>query len=591
MSESLQSIISSLSPLDWLIVISYIVLSLLIGAYFTKRASKSMVSYFVSDRNLPWWILGTSMVATTFATDTPLVVTGWIRTEGIWKNWFWWNYIFSHVFIVFVFSRLWRRAEVITDNELIELRYSGKPAAFLRGFKAFYFSTIFNIIVMGWVISAMVKVFKVFFGFETTIAIIICISIAFLYTMMSGLWGVAVTDVLQYFIALIGTIILAWIVIGSPEIGGFQGFIEKLKGIDSHTSFFMTPSEGIPVSEGFWNSSFFVFLVYVSIIWWSSHNADGGGYFIQRLCSAKNERHALLGTAWFSLNHYVIRFWPWVLVAIASLLIYPTAKPTGGDQEAMYLVVVNDFLGPGLKGLLLVSFLAAFMSTLSTQLNWGTSYIINDIYRRFINRAASESHYVFVSRICTLILMLVAGYFAFHIKNIGKAWILLWAMSAGVGLVLVFRWFWWRINAWSEIAALASSLITIFSLILYTRFQNVSLELKHQIIVVPVAIFSWVTFTYLTNPEPMDTLLNFYNRVRPWGFWGPVREMNPVVKSPSFVPVLINWVLGVSFLFFAMVGVGKILLGSPFVGLAMIVVSLFSAILIYLRLKREFSEN
>jgi len=591
MSESLQSIISSLSPLDWLIVISYIVLSLLIGAYFTKRASKSMVSYFVSDRNLPWWILGTSMVATTFATDTPLVVTGWIRTDGIWKNWFWWNYIFSHVFIVFVFSRLWRRAEVITDNELIELRYSGKPAAFLRGFKAFYFSTIFNFVVMGWVISAMVKVFKVFFGFETTIAIIICISIAFLYTMMSGLWGVAVTDFLQYFIALIGTIILAWVVIGSPEIGGFQGFIEKLKGIDSHTSFFMTPSEGVPVSEGFWNSSFFVFLVYVSIIWWSSHNADGGGYFIQRLCSARNERHALLGTAWFSLNHYVIRLWPWVLVAIASLLIYPTAKPTGGDQEAMYLVVVNDFLGPGLKGLLLVSFLAAFMSTLSTQLNWGTSYIINDIYRRFINRAASESHYVFVSRICTLILMLVAGYFAFHIKNIGKAWILLWAMSAGVGLVLVFRWFWWRINAWSEIAALASSLITIFSLILYTRFQNVSLELKHQIIVVPVAIFSWVTVTYLTNPEPTDTLLNFYNRVRPWGFWGPVREMNPVVKSPPFVPVLINWVLGVSFLFFAMVGVGKLLLGSPFVGLAMIVVSLFSAILIYSRLKREFSEN
>ncbi len=591
MSESLQSIISSLSPLDWLIVISYIVLSLLIGAYFTKRASKSMVSYFVSDRNLPWWILGTSMVATTFATDTPLVVTGWIRTDGIWKNWFWWNYIFSHVFIVFVFSRLWRRAEVITDNELIELRYSGKPAAFLRGFKAFYFSTIFNFVVMGWVISAMVKVFKVFFGFETAIAIIICISIAFLYTMMSGLWGVAVTDFLQYFIALIGTIILAWVVIGSPEIGGFQGFIEKLKGIDSHTSFFMTPSEGIPVSEGFWNSSFFVFLVYVSIIWWSSHNADGGGYFIQRLCSARNERHALLGTAWFSLNHYVIRLWPWVLVAIASLLIYPTAKPTGGDQEAMYLVVVNDFLGPGLKGLLLVSFLAAFMSTLSTQLNWGTSYIINDIYRRFINRAASESHYVFVSRICTLILTLVAGYFAFHIKNIGKAWILLWAMSAGVGLVLVLRWFWWRINAWSEIAALASSLITIFSLILYTRFQNVSLELKHQIIVVPVAIFSWVTVTYLTNPEPRDTLLNFYNRVRPWGFWGPVREMNPVVKSPPFVPVLINWVLGVSFLFFAMVGVGKLLLGSPFVGLAMIVVSLFSAILIYSRLKREFSEN
>ena len=272
--------LNSISSLDWLIVIAYLFLSLVIGIYFTRRASGSMSSYFVSGRNLPWWIIGTSMVATTFATDTPLVITGWVRTEGIWKNWFWWNYIFSHIFIVFVFSRLWRRAEVITDNELIELRYNGKPAAFLRGFKALYFSTLFNFIVMGWVISAMAKVLKVFFGVETSLAIFICMAIAFFYTMLSGLWGVALTDFLQYFVALIATIVLAWVVISSPEIGGFPGFFEKINGLKSHISFFMTPSGGIPVSEGFWSSSFFVFLVYVTIIWWSSHNADGGGYFI-----------------------------------------------------------------------------------------------------------------------------------------------------------------------------------------------------------------------------------------------------------------------------------------------------------------------
>ncbi|KAB2820702.1 MAG: sodium:proline symporter, partial [Candidatus Dadabacteria bacterium] len=223
MGAALTSALSSLSPLDWCIVAAYLILSLALGVYFTKRASGSMASYFVSDRNMSWWLLGTSMVATTFAADTPLAVTGWVRTEGIWKNWFWWNYVFSHVFIVLVFARLWRRAEVITDNELNEIRYSGKPAAFLRGFKAFYYSTLFNFIVMGWVISAMAKVLKIFFGVDTTVAIVICISIAFFYTMMSGLWGVALTDFLQYFIALTGTVILAYVVIKSPEIGGFSG--------------------------------------------------------------------------------------------------------------------------------------------------------------------------------------------------------------------------------------------------------------------------------------------------------------------------------------------------------------------------------
>jgi len=588
MPESIEIALSALSPLDWAIVAGYLILSLAIGIYFTKRASGSMSSYFVSGRSLPWWILGTSMVATTFAADTPLAVTGWIRTDGIWKNWFWWNYLFSHVFIVLVFARLWRRAEVITDNELIEIRYSGKPAAFLRGFKAFYFSTLFNFIVMGWVISAMAKVFKVFFGVDTTIAIVICISIAFFYTMMSGLWGVAITDFLQYFIALFGTIILAWVVIGSPEIGGFSGFIDKIGAIDEkHISFFMTPSGGEPVSAGFWDSSFFAFLVYVSIIWWSSHNADGGGYFIQRINSAKNERHAVLGTAWFAINHYILRLWPWILVALASLIIYPRVQDYGGDNEAMYIVVIRDFLGPGLKGLLFVSFLAAFMSTLSTQLNWGASYLMNDIYRRFIKKDASESHYILIARLCTLVLAVLAGYFAFYITNIGKAWIFLWAMSAGVGLVLILRWFWWRINAWSEISALAASLSTILILFIYTKSQGVSLELKHQIIVIPVSIVVWVVVTFLTKPEPNDTLSEFYKRVRPWGWWKPAREMHPEIVRPQFMPVIYNWLLGVSFLFFGMIGVGKMLLSNYLFGTVCLVVSVISGVLVYRRMRDE----
>lgn len=592
MPESIETALSALSTLDWVIVAAYLILSLAIGIYFTKRASGSMSSYFVSGRSLPWWILGTSMVATTFAADTPLAVTGWIRTEGIWKNWFWWNYLFSHVFIVLVFARLWRRAEVITDNELIEIRYGGKPAAFLRGFKALYFSTLFNFIVMGWVISAMAKVFKVFFGVDTTIAIVICISIAFFYTMMSGLWGVALTDFLQYFIALFGTIILAWIVIGSPEIGGFSGFIDKLGNIDEkHISFFMTPSGGDPVSAGFWDSSFFAFLVYVSIIWWSSHNADGGGYFIQRINSAKNERHAVLGTAWFAVNHYIIRLWPWILVALATLIIYPRVQDYGGDNEAMYIVVIRDFLGPGLKGLLFVTFLAAFMSTLSTQLNWGASYLMNDIYRRFIKTDASESHYILIARLCTLMLAVLAGYFAFYITNIGKAWIFLWAMSAGVGLVLILRWFWWRINAWSEISALAASLLTILILFIYTKSQGVSLELKHQIIVIPISIITWIVVTFLTKPESNDTLGKFYKRVRPWGWWEPVSKVHPDIVRPQFVPVIYNWLLGVSFLFFGMIGVGKVLLGNYYFGTICLVISIISGVLVYRRMRDELREG
>lgn len=586
MPKSIQPILSALSIVDWLIVIAYLLLSLGIGIYFTRRASRSISDYFVSGRNLSWWVIGTSMVATTFSADTPLVVTGWVRTDGIWKNWFWWNYLFSHVFIIFVFSRLWRRAEVITDNELIELRYSGKPAAFLRGFKAFYFATIFNFIVMGWVISAMAKILNVFFGFETTFAVIICISIAFTYTTMSGLWGVAFTDFFQYFVALFGTTALALIVINSPAVGGFSGFQEKVGGLGNHLSFFMTPFGGRPVSDGFWSSSFFVFLVYVSVIWWSSHNSDGGGYFIQRMCSAKNERHALLGMAWFSLNHYVIRLWPWVLVAVFSLIVYPSAKKAGGDEEAMYVIVIRDFLGPGLKGLLFVSFLAAFMSTITTQLNWGASYLMNDIYKRFINKGGTEGHYILVSRILTLILTILAGYFAFHIENIGKAWIFLWAMSSGIGLVLILRWFWWRINAWSEISALCASLITILFLILYTNLKGISLELKHQIIVVPISIISWLIITYLTKPEPEETLLNFYAKIRPWGWWDPISKIIPEVKRPPFMPVIINWFLGISFIFFAMIGIGKLLLGTTTVGAVMILISICSGVLIYMNMKK-----
>lgn len=550
-----------LSPIDWILISAYFLATLAVGFYFSKKASANLSSYFVSGRNLPWWLLGTSMVATTFAADTPLAVTGWVRTEGIWKNWFWWNYIFSHVLIILVFSRLWRRAEVITDNELIELRYSGKPAAFLRGFKAFYFSTIFNFIVMGWVISAMVKVFKVFFGVEQVYAVIFCIVIAIIYTTFSGLWGVVITDLVQYFIALTATVALAVIIINSEQIGGFSQFTQKITSLDKEKiSLFLLPSGS---NEDFFSSGFFKFLIFTTVVWWSSHNSDGGGYFIQRLSSAKDEKHALLGTAWFAFNHYVLRFWPWVIIAVSSMLVFPDAEVTGGDEEAVYVAMVKEYLSPGLTGLLLISFFAAFMSTISTHLNWGASYLLNDIYKRFIKNNESEKHYVLASRVITVALAVVAGIVAFQIKNIGDAWIFLWAMSSGIGLVLILRWFWWRINAWTEIVALSSSLIAIIVIIIYTRIQGVTLELKHQIFVVPVSIICWITATYLTKPEPHWKLKDFYLKVNPWGFWKPVTEnMNQFESKESITFLFVNWLLGSLSIICLMTGIGKFVLGN-----------------------------
>ena len=551
----------TLHSVDWILVGCYLAFSLGVGFWFSKRASGSVSSYFVSGRKLPWWLLGTSMVATTFAADTPLAVTGWIRTEGIWKNWFWWNYALSHALVIIVFSRLWRRAEVVTDNELIELRYSGRPAAFLRGFKAFYFSTVFNFIVMGWVITAMTKVFSVFFGVGQIYAVCLCVGVVLVYTVFSGLWGVVVTDFVQYAVALFATAALAVIVINSDAVGGYSGFLAKIGELDPEkTSMFISPPAG---GGEFFSSDFFTFAVFMTVVWWSSHNADGGGYFIQRLCSARDERHALWGTAWFALNHYVLRFWPWVLVALASVAVFPDASPAGGDDEAMYLVMINEFLSPGLRGLLLVSFLAAFMSTVSTHLNWGASYLVNDVYGRFVRKNAPQGHYVRVSRIATVALAVCAGAVALRIKNIGDAWIFLWAMSSGIGLVLILRWFWWRINAWSEIAALGSSLLTMTVLVLYTGAAGTPLELRHQILVVPVSIACWVAATFLTAPEPAEKLRGFCERVRPPGFWSPVRPpAGAAEEGRGFGNLVANWLLAASFLLCLMLGTGKLLLGE-----------------------------
>ena len=580
MSESI-----TLHWIDWSIIISYILFSLGVGIYFSKRAASSTEEYFLSGRSLPWWIVGTSMVATTFAADTPLAITEFVRGPGIWQNWFWWNLLMGSLLSVFLFSRLWRRAEILTDNELLELRYSGKPAAFLRAFKAGYFAILYNFIVMGWVINAMASVVSVMLNMDKWTAVWLCVIIALVYAILSGFWGVVVTDLVQFVIAMFGSIALA--IIALNYVGGMEVLLSKLNEllgsdvVTDNTLKFIPPIPDTGVAtQTFWESPFSKFLIFISVMWWSHHGTDGGGYIIQRMSSAKNERHALLATLWFNIAHYALRVWPWIIVAVVSIVMFPIIPSEYSELgvKAGYPLVMNTLLGPGLKGILIVSFLAAFMSTIDTHLNWGVSYLINDIYKRFFKPNETERHYVLVGKIMTVILMILAAFTALKMQSISKAWEFIFAMGAGIGLVLILRWFWWRVNAWSEITALATSIVITISFEIIAYFQTInnnleyslfgsapsifgmSLQVHHKLmIIVPIAIIAWVTVTFFTEPEPMTKLETFYKRVQPGGWWAPVTSSFDYTLQPVTKGIFILWLAGVMMIYGFTFGIGNLI--------------------------------
>jgi len=620
---------TSLHTVDWIIIASYILFSIGVGIYFTKRASKSTEEYFLSGRTLPWWIVGTSMVATTFAADTPLAITEFIRGSGIWQNWFWWNQLLAGLLGVFLFSRLWRRAKVLTDNELLEIRYSGKPAAFLRGFKAAYFAILYNFIVMGWVINAMASVAAVMLNIDRWTAVWICVAIALLYALLSGFWGVVVTDFVQFGIAMFGSIALA--VIAVSAMGGMENLLSAIESmipatsdaasataVTSNTLKFIppTPDAGF-FSLEFWESPFSKFIVFLTILWWSRDNADGGGYIIQRMSSAKNERHALLATLWFNLTHYAFRVWPWILVAMVSIVAFPDVSEWALGDKVGYPLVMQKVLGPGMKGLLVVSFLAAFMSTIDTHLNWGASYLINDIYKRFLkpeksfeDKSKAQRHYVKVSRLLTVVLMICAALVAVKMQSIGKAWEFIFAMGAGIGLVLILRWFWWRINAWTEISALVTSILitvgleiiagiqTVNAGLTYTLFgrapviMGIELQMHHKLlIIVPIAIMVWLIVTFITKPEKTDTLKEFYNRVQPGGWWGQIAKDIPRTKGSVTKGFLPNWIAGIIMIYGATFAIGNLIFGNWVNGILLSVLSLIGFAWIWFKLIKKLDNN
>ena len=592
----------SLHWVDWTIIIAYILFSLGVGIYFSKRAASSTEEYFLSGRSLPWWLVGTSMVATTFAADTPLAITEFVRGQGIWQNWFWWNLLMGALLSVFLFSRLWRRAEVLTDNELLEIRYSGKPAAFLRAFKAGYFAILYNFIVMGWVINAMASVVSVMLNMDKWTAVWLCVTIAVVYAILSGFWGVVITDIVQFFIAMFGSIALAFIALN--HVGGMSLLLQKLSAllgtgiIHENTLKFIPPiPENSMSTLTFWESPFSKFLIFITVMWWSHHGTDGGGYIIQRMSSAKNEKHALLATLWFNLAHYALRVWPWIIVGVVSIVMFPVIPDSYSElgTKAGYPLVMNMLLGPGMKGILIVSFLAAFMSTIDTHLNWGASYIINDIYKRFFKPDESEKHYVIVSKVITVILMILAAFTALKMQSISKAWAFIFSMGAGIGLVLILRWFWWRINAWSEITALSTSIVITILLETLAWWQvsaeggsyslfgtepvlfGVQIQVHHKlIIIVPLAILSWLIATFITKPEPTEHLRKFYEKVQPGGWWGPITNNFNHTLQPVSEGILVQWVAGIMMIYGFTFGIGNLLfmqyrnsvllLGCAFIG-------------------------
>src|SRR5271166_527156 len=466
-ARSLYSETVQLTFIDWFVVALYFLFNLGIGLYYKSRAGKNVTEFFLSGRNVPWWLAGTSMVATTFAADTPLAVTGMVAMGGVAGNWLWWNFVASGMLTVFFYARLWRRAGIMTDIEFSEIRYSGKPAAFLRGFRALYLGIPINCIILGWVNLAMVKILMLVLGVDKVRALLIVVGIialtSFIST-LSGLWGVLVTDVFQFFIKMTMVIVLA--VFAVQAVGGIDELktnllvIDAARGQGSVLSF-------VPDLNSAW-MPMITFLVYISVNWWASWypgaEPGGGGYVAQRMFCAKDEKNSLLATLWFNVAHYAVRPWPWVIVALASLVLFPGLK----DPETGYIRVMIAYLPPSLRGLMVAAFAAAYMSTIATQLNWGASYLVNDFYRRFWKKNESDHHYVVVSQWATVLLTVVSAVVTFYMDSIAGAWKLLLVTGAGTGGVLLMRWYWWRINAWSEVSAMISGFVV--SLLMQTAF-------------------------------------------------------------------------------------------------------------------------
>ncbi len=559
-----------LGMIDWVVVVAYFAVSLTIGLYFSRRAGRNIEEFFVSGRALPWWIAGTSMVATTFAADTPLAVTGLVVKKGLAGNWLWWAFAVGGMLTVFLFARLWRRAEVLTDVELIELRYGGKLAAFLRGFRAVYLGLPINALIIAWVNFAMLKVLRIMLTGESLRdwqLLTIMLVITGVYTMLSGLWGVAITDAIQFVLAMGGCIVLA--VLAVRDVGGVEVLRTQIATVaegGEHALRFVPD-----FSATSWLSPT-LFLSYILVMWWASWypgaEPGGGGYIVQRMASCKDERHSLLATLWFQVAHYCLRPWPWILVGFVALVKYPELR-AATDAGVGFPQVMRDVLPEGLRGLLLTAFFAAYMSTLSTQVNWGASYLVNDLYKRFLVRSAPDRHYTLVSRAVSVLILICGAIATQFVESVDQAWRLLLALGGGTGAVFLLRWYWWRINAAAEIAAMIAAFVFFIIIRFFVpkegAFAFLAVDEYQTVVIAFATIAVWLIVMYMTPPESTKTLESFYRKVRPAGYgWQPVKRLAPDVQddTPIFFPSLLAALLGIVVIYTVLPATGALIFGQ-----------------------------
>ncbi|MCL8311751.1 sodium:solute symporter family protein [Leptospira interrogans] len=567
------------SFIDWFFIFMYLFFAFTAGILLSPKAGKSLVSYFVADRKLPWWWLGTSMVATTFAADTPLVITGFIAADGISANWFWWSWAIGYMAMTVFFAGKWRRMEVLTDVEFVELRYGGKPAIILRMVKAFYLSILVNSIVLGWVFKAMSKItgpfldwkdllgadrfsiiqnvwpsFLIFDSLNNTITVLILFLVVVVYSSMGGIQGVILTDLVQFALGMGGAILFAVYAVSSQ--GGISGLLSKMEELypDKHKSILSFwpdfQEASLPIN---------VFLIFISVQWWAQYYSDGSGYLAQRIHTAKNPKEAEKGSLWFNIANFMVRTWPWILTALVTLVVFPLHDPTkyfsegwivGGDREMGYPILMKLILPNGILGIVFASLMAAFMSTADTHINWGASYLVNDFYLRFVHPKADDKTLVKASRIAVVTMSIIAILVATQIQSIANAWKFLLAFASGMGLPQILRWIWWRTNAWTELSGMITALI--LSMILYPSYPNVRSEyLLFWVAIGSVAVSILVTF--LTPPVPQNTLDDFIKRVDPIGFW---KGEDNKKRLEDFYKKIFLWLLGTVALFFGMFSLG-----------------------------------
>ena len=602
-----------LTSIDWAVIALYFALNLAIGFYYMRRASGNVSEFFVSGRSVSWWLAGTSMVATTFGADTPLVVTGLIYRQGIAGNWLWWSFALSGMLTVFFFAPLWRRSQVLTDIEFAELRYAGKPSAFLRGFRALYLALPVNTIIMGWVNLAMVKVLTLTLGLRTTrsqlTAVFLCLGLTLAYNAISGLWAVLWTDLVQFVLKMSMVVLLG--IFAVRAVGGMHALTLRLQAFDAlhpgRDTLAFVPSTG--------SGLFLTFIVLLSLNWWASWypgaEPGGGGYIAQRIFSAKDEKNSIGATLWFNIAHYALRPWPWIATALVALVLLPSPTDANGGMEGAYIWVMVHYLPASLRGLMLAGFAAAYMSTIGTHLNLGASYMVNDVYARFLKPNQSEHHYVAASRIATIFVAVLSAlatwYMQTHGASIAAAWKFLLALGAGAGLVFILRWYWWRINAWSEISAMTAA--ATISLTLESRFGLPVVNLLHRfdpalalqpldsddphgfawlmLITTALTTLVWLGVTLATKPEPDAVLQTFYDRVRPaamgWKRFAPASALNEHTLRYNFF----HWILAAAMVYAMLFGLGDLFFGRIVPGLVLLAAGLGALRLLFWSLNRQ----